>query len=651
MSQGTKEVLKGKKFKWSDILSGFNGVKTKEEKERAIMSGMAGNVPYESEMVREWKPPFLFYKFFLYSVVMMFFIFVCSYMYDFGDALLVSIVPYIIPLTMLIFIWELNVPRNIPITDVMFITFFSGIVCYLLIFFMIDITGISYADNSVFTEPLLSVVSRLLLVCIFLRKKSRGYGLNGILIGAAVGAGYSIMETADELFYLAEYAGHISGVMGLIIVRILMVIGGSVLWTASYGGALALAKGRETLKGKHLADSLFLICLIGTYLIEVLWDYDITAFFIRFADSNVAVGLYTFLYVYQGKYILLIVVSWILFLFVARKGMEQVIDIAECARADQKKWDNKIAANYTGKAEVYGVHGEYGGKKITVTAAPVLFGRDSSCAVRFPQDTKGISAAHCEIKKQGKNYVLTDKNSTYGTFWSSGEKLEPGKPYILRDNMEFYLASAENSFKVSVRKEENVLLKDEVKVGRRTNETEGAEESGKNFYIACCVVIAVMFLALYVTSGARAGLSVIGQDDIAGENTAGFCGAWQSDSEYNVKNIILDNIDNLVTTLEIGVFKSSMADGITFTQDGMAYCTYNGVAIDYAKFTYSIVDDSTLHLQWVYDSLDAEISVSSGVEAGISKTIGAETGFDVKYTVDGNSMQLNFAGQNLTLYK
>lgn len=40
-------------------------------------------------------------------------IFVCGYMYGFGKALLVSAAPYMIPVTILIFIWELNIPRNI----------------------------------------------------------------------------------------------------------------------------------------------------------------------------------------------------------------------------------------------------------------------------------------------------------------------------------------------------------------------------------------------------------------------------------------------------------------------------------------------------------------------------------------------------------
>lgn len=113
MAQDTKDIFQGKKFKWSNMFSGFNSVKTKEEKERQFMSGLPGNVPYESDMIQEWTPPFLFYKFFIYSLVMLVLIFVCGYMYGFGKALLVSAAPYMIPVTILIFIWELNIPRNI----------------------------------------------------------------------------------------------------------------------------------------------------------------------------------------------------------------------------------------------------------------------------------------------------------------------------------------------------------------------------------------------------------------------------------------------------------------------------------------------------------------------------------------------------------
>lgn len=654
MSQNTTDIFQGKKFKWFAVFSGFNMTRTRAEKERQFMAGLPGNVPYESEMIREWTPPFLFYKFFVYSLVMLVLIFVCSYMYGFGKALLISVAPYMIPLTMLILIWELNIPRNISVMDILYITFFSGIIAYFVVFFIQDITGIENTETSGFTVPLLTVVAKTLLVCIFLRKRSRGYGLNGLAIGAAVGAGYAILTLADDMFYLAEYADEITGMMGLIVVRFVTVLGGDIIWTSAIGGALALAKGKEALKAKHLGNSLFLICLIGTYLLETLEKYDITDLFSRFEESSVARGMYTFLHVYHGKDILLMILSWALFFFIARKGIEQAIDVAERAKVDKRKWDSKIAANYSGKVDIFGVSGAHAGKKFTGGGDVLVFGREKSCAVRFADDARGISSLHCEIRRQGDQYVLIDKNSSYGTFWENGERLEPGKPYVLQDGMEFYLASEENTYKAGIKKEKAAALQGEKQYGRRTNELDGMEESGQNVYIACAIILAVTFLAFYMVSGASAGLS----DEQAGaqeKEEGSICGAWKSDETIDVKDYILKNIDNVIAKVEIGVFKADKANGITFTESGMAYFTYDGVAIDYAKFNYSEVDESTVYLNWGYTSFEA--NVEAGVDfigqasVGASKTVGDETGFNVTYQVDGDTMQLNFPKLQLQLHK
>lgn len=653
MSRDTKDIFQGKSFKWSNIFSGFNAARTREEKERQFMSGLPGNVPYESDMIRDWTPPFLFYRFFIYSLVMLILIFVCGYMYGFGKALLVSTAPYIIPVTMLILIWELNIPRNISVIDILYITVFSGIIAYFVIFFIQDITGIDGTDTSIFTVPLLTVVAKTLLVCIFLRKKSRGYGLNGLAIGAAVGAGYAILTLADDMYYLAEYAGEITGVMGLIVVRFVMVLGSDIIWTAAIGGALALAKGKEALKARHLGNSLFLICLIGTYLIEVLWNYDITDFFARFADSSLAMQIYMFLYVYHGKEILLMILSWALFFFIARKGVVQALDVVEQAKANKRKWDSKIAANYSGRADIFGLDGVHAGKKFSSGAGALVFGRDKSCGVRFAGDAKGISSIHCEIRKQGDQFVLIDKNSTYGTFWKNGERLEPGKPYVLQNGMEFYLASEENAYKVGITKGQTAMLQDEMHYGRRTNEIDGVEESGQNVYIACAIVLAVTFLAFYMVSDGSAGLSGEQTQEQAAESDSGdIYGVWRSDVAFDIKGLILDYIDNVVGIAEIELFKDGKANGITITQDGMAYCTYNGKTIDYAKFTCGIVDESTVHLQWSYSGSYVNVGVGvGGVSAGINTPGTYEAGFDVQYRVEGNTLYLDFPGMSLELYK
>lgn len=45
-----------------------------------------------------------------------------------------------------------------------------------------------------------------------------------------------------------------------------------------------------------------------------------------------------------------------------------------------------------------------------------LIGRDPSCQICLPTDTKGISRRHCQLVIQGEDLILMDLGSTYGTF-------------------------------------------------------------------------------------------------------------------------------------------------------------------------------------------------------------------------------------------
>jgi len=77
----------------------------------------------------------------------------------------------------------------------------------------------------------------------------------------------------------------------------------------------------------------------------------------------------------------------------------------------------------------------------------VKIGRDGSqCNIVYPADTAGISGTHCEVFMQGGVVYLRDLKSSYGTFLSSGMKLQPGSAVVLTVGSSFYLASPENTF-------------------------------------------------------------------------------------------------------------------------------------------------------------------------------------------------------------
>jgi len=77
------------------------------------------------------------------------------------------------------------------------------------------------------------------------------------------------------------------------------------------------------------------------------------------------------------------------------------------------------------------------------------FGRNPDCDIRFPANTPGISGLHCRVHVNittGTNLILLeDCGSTYGTFFSDGRRLEPGRTYHMREGDVFLLAGQQGS--------------------------------------------------------------------------------------------------------------------------------------------------------------------------------------------------------------
>ena len=78
----------------------------------------------------------------------------------------------------------------------------------------------------------------------------------------------------------------------------------------------------------------------------------------------------------------------------------------------------------------------------------LTIGRDPRQSIVLPEDTKGVSRSHCAIHLQGDTAVITDRNSTYGTFLN-GQKLTPGTSTVLAPNTVISLASDSIQFVVT----------------------------------------------------------------------------------------------------------------------------------------------------------------------------------------------------------
>lgn len=84
---------------------------------------------------------------------------------------------------------------------------------------------------------------------------------------------------------------------------------------------------------------------------------------------------------------------------------------------------------------------------------PVQIGRDSAtCRLVYQDGTPGVSSHHCQVYyDEGEGvFVVTDLNSTYGTFLAGGQRLQPQTPTKLPPKSSFYLGEVDNTVYVDL---------------------------------------------------------------------------------------------------------------------------------------------------------------------------------------------------------
>ena len=226
---------------------------------------------------------------------------------------------FAIPVTVLIFFYEINLFRNIPFYKVVKYFILGGGLSLIvaILFFSLDFN----TDISTYTGALMvgviEEVAKAIIVAIFLFKdKKCNYILNGLLIGAAVGAGFAAFETAGYILRFGLSEG-LQSMLTIIKLRGLLAPGGHVAWAAIEGAALMYVKGFDKLNKKHLNDKRFLLVCLIPILLHGIWDMPIN----------------TPYYLLQ---IVLTVASWIVIIYFINLGLKQIDD---AKRLNNKKED------------------------------------------------------------------------------------------------------------------------------------------------------------------------------------------------------------------------------------------------------------------------------------------------------------------------
>ena len=233
---------------------------------------------------------------------------------------MIMLAAFAVPVTILIFFFEINVFRNIPFYKVMKYFVWGGGLSLILaiLFFSLDFnTDISTYFGAMMVGLIEEVAKAAIVAAFLFKSKKSNYILDGLLIGAAVGAGFAAFETAGYILRFGLNNG-LQTMLEVIKSRGFLAPGGHVAWAAIEGAGLMYVKGFEKLDKKHLNDKRFLLICLIPIVLHGVWDMPIN----------------TPYYLLQ---ITLTVAAWLVIIYFINLGLKQVDDAKGLELKNNKK--------------------------------------------------------------------------------------------------------------------------------------------------------------------------------------------------------------------------------------------------------------------------------------------------------------------------
>src|SRR5258708_6142095 len=199
------EKLEG--FNLRDFFSGALQRRTTAEIEDYLIVGTLRPPPPLSEVQTGWPRPWFFARFLIFFGLLYLGLGL-AYQHFHNECLLPGLVligAFAAPGATLIFFFELNSPRNVSIYQLVILLSLGSIVSLFISLIGYDLSGLSWLGAS--SAGIIEETGKLLALILIVRSPRYGYILNGMLFGAAVGAGFGSFESAAEALHALAHPG------------------------------------------------------------------------------------------------------------------------------------------------------------------------------------------------------------------------------------------------------------------------------------------------------------------------------------------------------------------------------------------------------------------------------------------------------------
>lgn len=300
------------RFSFSDLLSETFTRRTPQEIEAYMSVGTRSTTPLLAQISPEWPRPWLFARALLTALLMTAMLYVLVMVFKNVVALpgLLVVSCFVAPLSVVLLFYEFNVPRNVTLIYVMGLVLMGGILSIFVSVVMFKLFPELGTLLGASSAGMIEELGKLLAVVYATRRLSPvryRYILNGLLFGAAVGAGFAAFESAGYAMGTMLERKSISAAMDNAFIRAWLSPFAHVLWTALTAGALWRVKGARSYSGAMLADWRFVRVFLIAMACHAIWNADI-----------VPTGPFML------KYWILGAVGWMVALSLVQEGLDQV---------------------------------------------------------------------------------------------------------------------------------------------------------------------------------------------------------------------------------------------------------------------------------------------------------------------------------------
>ncbi|MDT6981181.1 PrsW family glutamic-type intramembrane protease [Levilactobacillus zymae] len=173
-----------------------------------------------------------------------------------------------VPFSLLVMFFEINVFQNLSVYQLFTIFLVGGILSLVatMILYSLIPSGNGTSWESALIVGFIEETAKMLVIAFFINRFRLNYIFNGLLVGAAIGAGFAVFETAG---YTGQYG------LVTLLMRSWQAIGTHTIWSAIMGAAIILAKDRhQPVTGSNMVAPKFLRFYLLAILLHAAWDWN-----------------------------------------------------------------------------------------------------------------------------------------------------------------------------------------------------------------------------------------------------------------------------------------------------------------------------------------------------------------------------------------